>query len=186
MICEGVGGSLELREDGLVIRRTKVMELLSHEFGSEKRIPYSSILAVQFRRAGVLAGSISIVGGVKNAKGHLPTIEEADGLNFSDNEAFETARDLIESRVRDSRDYCPVSIPLGGGSAAERLAKLVSFLEMGLLTQKEFSLQKAALLNAPSLVSSSNENPPVQCTEPKPDADDLQKGAAMDRAVANS
>lgn len=162
MICEGVGGSLELREDCLVIRHTMVLGLLSHELGGEKQIPYSSISAIQFKRAGVLAGHIqfSILGGVENTKGLLSTFDEENSLTFSDNDAFEKARDFIETRMRDSRGYYPVLASGGGASATEQLEKLASFLEVGLLTQKEFSLQKAALLNAPPLVSSSNENPP--------------------------
>lgn len=86
MICEGVGGSLELREDCLVIRHTMVLGLPSHELGDEKRIPYSSISAVQFKRAGVLAGHIqfSILGGVETTKSLLATIDEENSLFFSE------------------------------------------------------------------------------------------------------
>jgi hypothetical protein len=80
MICEGVGGSLELREDCLVIRHTMALGLPSHELGGEKRIPYSSISAV--KRAGVLAGHIqfSILGGVGATKGLIATIDEESSL----------------------------------------------------------------------------------------------------------
>ena len=183
MICEGVGGSLELREDCLVIRHTMVLGLPSHELGDEKRIPYSSISAVQFKRAGVLAGHIQfILGGVETTKGLLATIDEENSLFFSDNKAFEKARDLIETRLRDSRGY-PALAPGGGASATEQLEKLASFLEMGLLTQQEFNLQKAALLNAPPIDSPSSKKPPEHCVEPALDPGVLRAGSARDRTI---
>ena len=114
---------------------------LFHGFIGEKRIPYSSITAVQFKEAGSwLAGFIqfSIKGGIE---WHGPVNQDENALQFDKalNENFRSLRDFVQERM---------ARPTGsqGVSIADELAKLAALKEQGVLTEQEFLDQKAKLL----------------------------------------
>jgi len=144
MLCKGVGGSLELLDDRLIIRRTMVLGLL-HGLAGEKTIPYTNITAVQFKRAGIVNGYIqfTIAGGNESRKGAWEAVKDENTLIFSDNETFGKARDLIEGKIapRNAQQGPPQS-------TAQELEKLASLLDRGLLTRQEFEQQKSVLLGS--------------------------------------
>ena len=75
MICKGIGGSLELLDDRLIIHRPLVSSFLwGYGIKGDKTIPYSHIVVVQVKRAGpVLSGYIqfTIAGGIREPKGNV-------------------------------------------------------------------------------------------------------------------
>jgi hypothetical protein len=146
MLCKGVAASLEVNDDYIVIRRSFVLGfLLQHGIKGEKRIPYSSITAVQYKRAGIMNGYIqfSIGGGNESRGGLLAAAEDENTVLFRNNEAFDKARDLIEKKI-GSRTGAQV---VSAQSSADQLEKLAGLLDRGLLTKEEFDEQKAAIFN---------------------------------------
>jgi hypothetical protein len=59
---------IEIFEDKLVIQRKGALAFLAHGLSGEKSIPFSSITAVQFKKAGFTNGYIqlSVAGGVES------------------------------------------------------------------------------------------------------------------------
>ena len=185
MFCKGNFGSLELLEDCLVIRRSPIGGFILHGLVGEKRIPYSSINAVQFKRAGALAGYIqfTIAGGVESTKGLWASSTDENTLNFVNNEVFEKARDFIAKKIKEGRS--PQIVAREGSSSADQLDKLASLLERGLITREEFDEQKSVLLGANSPKSLETATPK---SEPSGDDDQMSAAgqrmqAAMDRAI---
>ena len=182
MLCKAVFGSLELLDDCLVIRRTPVAGFILHGLVGEKRIPYSSINAVQLKRAGVLSGYIqfTIGGGVESTERSMGVDHRQENtLNFTDNEAFEKARDLIERKIKESRS--PQALVREISSLADQLDKLASLLERGLLTKEEFDTQKRSLLG-----SSSSSPAAREAVELPLSSEAHRMQAAMDRAIETS
>ena len=113
----------------------------------EKTIPYSSIVAVQFRPADVTIGYIqfTILGGIENQAGAgvIGALQDENSIAFltKDNEIFEKVRDFVEAKIRSGADG-----PAHSPSTIEALEKLASLLDRGLLTREEFEQQKSALL----------------------------------------
>jgi hypothetical protein len=175
MICKGVGGSLELSEDFVTIRRSAVLGfLMQHGIKGEKRIPYSAISAVQFKLAGVARGYIqfTIVGGNENRGGLLAASGDENTLMFRDNYVFEKARDFIEKRIGIRSAPQMVAVQ----SSADQLEKLAGLLDRGLLTKEEFDEQKSTLLKP---ADSSRAEP----LEEKQSEDFLRMQAAMDKVI---
>jgi hypothetical protein len=156
MICKGVGGSIELKEDRLVFRRTKVLGLLFHGLKGEKVIPYSSITAVQFKRRGMTRGYIQFTlgGGKENTNGLLDATQDENSLLFDDNDTFEKAREFVELRIGSNAGRQQQTSP------ADALDKLASLVDKGLITREEFDEQKRKLFGQAA-------NPATKLTEPK-------------------
>lgn len=160
MICKGVGGSIELREDRLVIRRTMVLGLLFHGLKGEKVIPYSSISAVQFKRAGMVRGYIQFTlgGGKENTNGLFDATKDENSLLFDDNETFEKAREFVEQRIGSGASRPQHASPV------DALDKLASLVEKGLITREEFDEQKSKLFGQDSSTATNSKvaqsNPP--------------------------
>jgi hypothetical protein len=136
MIVKGnLGGSFELLEDCVVIRRNSLTALLLG-LGDE-RIPYSSITALQVRRPGMLYGFIRFtIGGDKKMN--------EIGLGFNDAAAFDKAHEFLQKKI--GRLAKPFASAAPSASVADQLEKLAGLLERGLLTKEEFDSQKSSLL----------------------------------------
>ena len=130
--------SVLVEEDAIIIS----YRALYHGFKGDKRIPYSSITAVQYKEpGGWLAGYIqfSIQGAVE---WHGPVNQDENSLQFDkkDADAFRTLRDFVQNRVgRNGSSGVPISI-------ADELTKLAALRGAGVLTDDEFAVQKAKLL----------------------------------------
>lgn len=120
---------------------TIIPRALYHGFIGEKRIPYASITAVQFKEAGGwLAGFIqfSIKGGIE-WRGQVSQDENALQFNKALNIKFQALRDLVQQKMASA------SAP-GAISAAEDLNKLAALRDQGILTEEEFAAQKTRIL----------------------------------------
>lgn len=134
---KGQTKSINIGEDAVTI----IPRALYHGFIGEKRIPYSSITAVQFKEAGGwLAGFIqfSIKGG-SEWRGQVNQDENALQFEKDCNAEFLALRDFVEARMASAS--APQSL-----SVADELVKLAALRDQGVLTDDEFSLQKAKLL----------------------------------------
>ncbi|WP_448041554.1 SHOCT domain-containing protein [Bradyrhizobium liaoningense] len=180
MIIKGWGGSFELLDDCVVIRRTYVIGLFQHGLKGDKRIPYSSIMALQAKRPGILNGYIqfTISGGNENTAGIIASASDENSLQFIDAGAFDEAYKFLQQKI--GRQARPVVSAATSVSAAEQLEKLADLLERGLITREEFDSQKRSLLG--QKVESS-----YSAAREEPISDGVARmHAAMDRAIARS
>ena len=135
MIVEGNGGSFELLEDCVVIRRSNLVGFLINGFvgAGDERIPYSSIKDLQAKRPGMLYGYI-----------RFTIVRGTIGLAFNDAADFDKAYEFLQTKI--GRQAKPFASAGPSASVAEQLEKLAGLLERGLLTKEEFDSQKSSLL----------------------------------------
>lgn len=139
----GYNGQLLLTDTGIVIKRSGLlMSFLSGGmFRGDKTIPYSSIVAVQFRRAGIQFGYIqfSIRGGGEAKGGLMEASKDENSITFlrRSNADFEKAKSHIETRMNES------AAPRSG---LDDLEKLAALKDKGIITQEDFDLKKKSLL----------------------------------------
>lgn len=113
----------------------------------EKTIPYSSIVAVQLKKAGALAGYIqlTLAGGSEAKKGIWESTSDENTINFhnyrENNKRFEEAKRIIEQRVIATR-----SGVVQQKSDAYELAKFAELRNKGILTEEEFNQKKKQIL----------------------------------------
>ncbi|HVI98742.1 MAG TPA: SHOCT domain-containing protein [Sphingomonas sp.] len=135
---KGQTKSIAVEDDAVTIS----YRALYHGFKGDKRIPFSSITAVQFREPGSwLAGYIqfSIKGGCEWAG---PVNQDENALQFDSKDAddFRALRDFVQGKIAT---LDPNARPI---SMADELAKLAALRDQGILTDDEFARQKARLL----------------------------------------
>lgn len=134
---KGQTKSIAISEDAVTI----IPRALYHGFIGEKRIPFSSITAIQFKEAGSwLAGFIqfSIKGGVE-WRGQVNQDENALQFEKEFNAEFCALREFVERQMA-AVSASPVT------STADELMKLAALRDQGILTEEEFALQKTKLL----------------------------------------
>ncbi|MCM8730456.1 DUF4429 domain-containing protein [Hephaestia sp. GCM10023244] len=132
---KGQTKSITVDEDGVTI----AYRALYHGFKGDKRLPFSSITAIQFREPGTwLSGYIqfSIKGGVEWI-GQINQDENALQFDRAAADAFRALRDFVQSRIEHP------GVATASVSVADELAKLAN---LRILTPEEFAQQKARLL----------------------------------------
>lgn len=135
---KGQTKSIRVEEDAVTI----IPKALYHGFVGEKRIPYGSITAVQFKEAGSwLAGFIqfSIKGGIE-WRGQVNQDENALQFDKGENAQFLTLRAFVQAKV------AAANAPQSSSSMADELAKLAALRDQGVLDGAEFAAAKARLL----------------------------------------
>jgi hypothetical protein len=177
MIYKGVGGSLELLEDRLIIRRTTFLGTFLHGLKGDKTIPYSAITAVQYKRPfPPLNGYIQFTlgGGNESKKGMIDAVKDENSLFFSDAELFLEARKFVEDRIGNRA-------PIGQvvGSIADNLEKLAALRDRGILSPEEFEEQKAKALGKKYSPAS---HATAEIDEP-PSETKVRMMAAMEQAI---
>jgi hypothetical protein len=134
---KGQTKSIRIEPDAVTI----IPRALYHGFVGEKRIPYSSITAVQFKESGSwLAGFIqfSIKGGIE-WYGQVNQDENAMQFDKAINDDFRALRDFVQERMAAASSTA-------SGSIADEISKLAGLRDQGILTEDEFAAQKAKLL----------------------------------------
>jgi len=140
---KGYNGMLILTDTGVVIKRG----IGGFVFGGmmlrgTKTIPYGSIVAVQYKKAGFTAGylQLTLKGGSEAKGGLFQSTMDENSINFyqKSNASFEEAKSLIEQKI-GSADNIKTSV-------ADELEKLASLKEKGIITQDEFNAKKKQLL----------------------------------------
>lgn len=149
LVCRGRGANLELYEDCVLIRRGLIWGLVfQHGIKGDKRIPFSSISAVQFKAPGLMKGYIQFTlgGAVESTGGVLSGAHDENTVLFSSEIEFAKARQFIEAQMADT-NHPPASLGIERRiTVAEQLEKLAALLDRGLLTPDEFAGQKEKLL----------------------------------------
>jgi len=145
---KGYNGTLILTDTGVIIKRgVKGFLLGGGMLRGDKTIPYSSIVAVQLKKAGMTAGYIQLTlkGGSEAKSGLFQSTKDENSINFhsafggNNNEFFNEAKTLIEEKI-SFNDRPRVA------SNLDELEKLASLKEKGILNEEEFNSKKKQLL----------------------------------------
>jgi len=149
--AKGVNGQITIDGHWLTIER-KGWGRVGHSKG-DRRIPLSSITAVQVRPAGSLAngfirftvpGSPELRGGLNNAGKD----ENAVIFNKKHSDDFEKVRLAVEDYIVTQRSGpAPLPAPAAQPDIAEQIKKLGELREQGLVTDEEFKAKKDELLS---------------------------------------
>ncbi len=140
---KGYNGTLILTPTGVIIKRgLKGFLLGGGMLRGDKTIPYSSIIAVQLKKAGLTAGYIqlTLIGGSEAKGGLFQSYRDENSINFYnwDNKKFEEAKQIIEERMGQH--------PSHKKSELDDLEKLALLKEKGVITKEEFEKKKKQLL----------------------------------------
>lgn len=144
---KGYNGTIILTDKGVLIKRgLKGYMLGGGMLRGDKTIPYSSIVAVQLKKAGMTAGylQLTLKGGSEAKSGLMQSTTDENTVNFHarKNKDFLEAKEKIETKISESS---------GGNqqasSGADELEKLASLKEKGIISQEEFDAKKKQILN---------------------------------------
>jgi hypothetical protein len=141
---KGYNGTMILTDNGIIIKRgVKGFLLGGGMLRGEKTIPYSSIVAVQLKKAGFVAGylQLTLTGGSESKAGLFQSTTDENSVNFSKgkNEIFAEAKELIEKRIFQAKGG-PVK------SDADDLEKFAQLRDKGIISGEEFNAKKKQLL----------------------------------------
>ena len=145
---KGYNGTLVLSDTTVTIKRgAKGFLLVGGMLRGDKTIPYSSIVAVQLKKAGLMAGylQLTLTGGSEAKAGLFQSTTDENTVNFQswgdNNKRFEEAKQLIEQRVLAFK-----SAIVPQKSDADDLAKFAELRDKGVITEEEFQKKKKQLL----------------------------------------
>lgn len=139
----GYNGTVILTNTGVVIKRgMKGFLLGGGMLRGEKSIPYSGIVAVQLKKAGLVAGylQLTLKGGSESKGGLFQSTTDENSVNFhkGKNKDFEEAKKLIEDHINSTNKP--------GESQLDEIEKLANLKNKGIITEDEFQTKKKQLL----------------------------------------
>lgn len=143
---KGYNGTIVLTQTGLIIKRgTKGFMLGGLMLRGDKTIPYSSIIAVQLKKAGMMSGYIqfSLKGGSEAKSGVTEAVKDENTVTFqmNKNKLFKELQEIVEIKITQGRE-----ITNSSGGNLDELEKLAELKEKGIITQAEFDAKKKQLL----------------------------------------
>lgn len=145
---KGYNGTLILTDTGVIIKRgAKGFLLGGGMLRGDKTIPYSSIVVVQLKKAGMTAGYIQLTlkGGSEAKSGLFQSTTDENSINFhsafggNNNELFAEAKKLIEEKINAVNSTAK-------NSGLDDLEKLAALKEKGIISEEEFQAKKKQLL----------------------------------------
>jgi len=141
---KGHNGTLILTDTGVIIKRgIKGFLLGGGMLRGDKTIPYSSIIAVQLKKAGLTAGYIQLTlkGGSESKAGLFQSVKDENTINFynNKNKDFEEAKRLIAEKISAGNVQF-------NKSELDELEKLAKLKEKGIITEEEFNAKKKSIL----------------------------------------
>ena len=141
----GFNGTLILTETGVIIKRgVRGFLLGGGMLRGDKTIPYGSIIAIQFKKAGLVAGYIQLTlrGGSEPKNGLLQSIVDENTVNFQTggNVIFEEAKKLIEEKIST------ISSSSLQNNKFDDLEKLADLKKKDIITEDEFNAKKKEIL----------------------------------------
>lgn len=145
-VFEGRSGTLVITDTGIIIKRNG--GLFSGYPSGQKNIPYSSITAIQFKRADITVGFIqfTLQGGIEAKAGVFEAVTDENTITFGTEERtqeFEKAKQIIEKKMIESKS--PQSA-VNTSNDLEQLEKLASLKDKGIISQEEFEAKKKQIL----------------------------------------
>jgi hypothetical protein len=153
---KGYNGTVVLTDRAIVIKRGAKGFLLGGGFlRGDKTIPYSSVVAVQLKKAGMTAGYIqfTLAGGSEAKGGLLQAARDENSVHFhksykktfslqsndedEHNKQFAECKRLVEGRIGKGGNIT---------SSLDEIAKLGDLKSKGIITEDEFQQKKKQLL----------------------------------------
>lgn len=106
-LIKGYNGNMIISDAGVAFSRGAKGFLTSGSIRGEKTIPWESIIAVQYKKAGMSVGylQLSIRGGSESKAGVLEAAKDENTLTWmraSRNKEFAELRDFIQERISGS------------------------------------------------------------------------------------
>jgi len=140
---KGRNGFLILTDNNVIIKRgVRGVLLGGGMLRGDKTIPYSSIVAVQLKKAGLTPGYIQLTlkGGSETKSGLFESIKDENSINFRNgqNKNFEEAKRLIEEKINNAS--------VSENNNLNELEKLAELKEKGIITEEEFNAKKKQIL----------------------------------------
>ena len=145
----GVQDLLEVFDDRVTITPKGVLGFLNKGIQGTKEIPFSSIVAVQFKEAGaIMSGYLqfTIPGGNESRGGLLAATKDENTFMFAHTKNNALAREIkeyINEAVRKSRTPQTTAPSI---SLSDELEKLARLKEQGVLSEEEFQAAKRRLI----------------------------------------
>ena len=152
---KGYNGTMVLTDSCVIIKRgAKGFMLGGGMLRGDKTIPYSSIVAVQMKKAKTTAGylQLTLIGGSESKRGLMQSATDENSINFHSrkNKSFLEAKRLIEERITQSSipqtTPSPTPPPPSQDSYLEELEKLAALRDKGIITEDDFNAKKSKLL----------------------------------------
>jgi len=146
---KGVQDLLEVFEDKVTIAPKGVLGFLNKGIKGTKEIPFTSIVAVQFKEAGaVFSGYLqfTIPGGNESRGGILAAAKDENTFMFAyakNNAMAREIKEYIDAAVRSSRTPQTVA---PATNLSDELQKLAKLKEQGVLSEAEFQAVKKRLV----------------------------------------
>lgn len=143
---KGYNGTIILDDKTLIIKRgIKGFLLGGGMLRGDKTIPYSRIVAVQLKKAGLTAGYIqfTLMGGSEAKGGLFQSTRDENSINFhnrgDNNERFTELKKIIEQKIaNDGSDT--------SNNFLNDIEKLSELKNKGIITEEEFEKKKKQLL----------------------------------------
>lgn len=143
---KGYNGTLILTDAGVIIERGAKGYLLGGGMlRGDKTIPYNSIVAIQLKKAGLMAGYIQLTlkGGSEAKNGLQESLTDENSIHFhffgGKNKLFAEAKKLILEKIN-------VGNSPAKNSGLDDLEKLAALKEKGIISEEEFQVKKNQLL----------------------------------------
>lgn len=146
---KGVQDLLEVFEDRVTITPKGVLGFLNKGIKGTKEIPFTSIVAVQFKEAGaVFSGyfQFTIPGGNESRGGIFAATKDENTFMFAhakNNAMAKEIKEYINGAIRRSRTP-QVAVP--AINLSDELQKLVQLKKQGVLSEDEFQAAKKKLI----------------------------------------
>lgn len=155
LLGKGVTGVVAVDDHFVTIRRTRALAKANGFTRGEKRISIEGIAAVQYKAPGLANGYIqfTLAGGIESTKGVMGATKDENSVVFASKHRgeFETIRHYIEARIVDRHRQGSTRVEpvvLSPKDLPQQLRELAALRDEGLLTEEEFAVQKAKVLNS--------------------------------------
>lgn len=137
-------------DTGVSIEQKGVLNALAVGLTGTKRIPFTSMMAVQFKPAGsILSGYLqfTILGGNEAKGGVFQAAGDENTIMFARNEqdVANRLKELVDRKLHEARAG-KAAAPPPVKSVAEQIKEFKELLDMGAISQEEFDRKKAQLL----------------------------------------
>lgn len=144
-VYKGHGGSIELSDASITIRRKGVLAFVTQGLKGDKEIPISLLTAIQFRSAGLFTNGyiqFSFQGGSEAKGGAFQAASDENTVLFTKDQqpAFEVLRGKLQPLIGRP------SAPIVQGSYLDDLERLATLRTNGILTEEEFQAKKKQIL----------------------------------------
>lgn len=146
---KGVQDHLEVFEDHVAITPKGVLGFFNKGLKGTKEIPFSSIIAVQFKEAGALFSGylqFTIPGGNESKGGLFAAVHDENTFMFKDpknNALVREIKEHIDAKIRKLRTP-QTTVPTS--NLSDELQKLANLKQQGVLSEEEFRAAKKKLI----------------------------------------